>query len=44
MKLSKTQKPARTSWTRRHLLGGLMALPALFALSNSALAELKQGA
>ncbi len=39
MKLSKTQKPARTSWTRRHLLGGLMALPALFALSNSALAD-----
>ncbi|WP_365808082.1 urea ABC transporter substrate-binding protein [Alcanivorax sp.] len=44
MKLSKTQPSThrtsrRSSWTRRHLLGGLMALPALFALSNTALAD-----
>ncbi len=40
MKLSKTQTSTRRScWTRRHLLGGLMALPALFALSNTALAS-----
>ncbi|WP_348679538.1 transporter substrate-binding protein, partial [Alcanivorax profundi] len=40
MKLSKTRSAnQRSSWTRRHLLGGLMALPALFALSNSALAD-----
>ncbi|MEP5230301.1 urea ABC transporter substrate-binding protein [Alcanivorax sp.] len=44
MKLSKTQSSMhrtsrRSSWTRRHLLGGLMALPALFALSNTALAD-----
>lgn len=39
MKLSKTRASShRSSWTRRHLLGGLMALPALFALSNTALA------
>ena len=40
MKLSKIRSAnQRSSWTRRHLLGGLMALPALFALSNSALAD-----
>ncbi|WP_035230578.1 urea ABC transporter substrate-binding protein [Alcanivorax nanhaiticus] len=40
MKLSKPQTPPRrSSWTRRHLLGGLMALPALFALSSNALAS-----
>ncbi len=40
MKLSKTQTSTRrSSWTRRHLLGGLMALPALFALSSNALAS-----
>tara|TARA_Y100001934_G_C12318513_1_gene758854 strand:- start:54 stop:1307 length:1254 start_codon:yes stop_codon:yes gene_type:complete len=39
MKLSKSRTAERPSWTRRHLLGGLMALPALFALSNTALAD-----
>ena len=39
MKLSKTRSSShRPSSTRRHLLGGLMALPALFALSNTVLA------
>jgi urea transport system substrate-binding protein len=38
MKLSKSRTAERPSWTRRHLLGGLMALPALFALSTSAFA------